>query len=224
MAVEQSPVEADRAMDTLDDLIGSKDFGPGARLPPERELSERLQVNRATLRKMLSRLEFEGRITRHVGRGTFVASKPTRTPDLSATSSPVELMDARLLLEPVIAREAAVRAKSAELDAMDDLLRRFESAEDYGEFERWDILFHQAIARATQSSILSGVDAMLRNLRCTPEWDRLKRASFSAETRALYRREHRAILAALSERDAAAAGVAMERHVASIYRRLIPTG
>ncbi|MCQ0971106.1 FCD domain-containing protein [Paracoccus sp. TK19116] len=213
-----------RATQVLEGLIGSGEFGPGARLPPERELSARLQVNRATLRKLLTRLEFEGRITRHVGRGTFVADKPDRTPDLSATSSPIELMDARLLLEPVIAREAAVRARSAELDAMEDLLVRFEAAEDYGEFEHLDILFHEAVARATQSSILQGVDAMLRNLRCTPEWDRLKRASFSADTRALYRREHRAILNALSERDAAAAGQAMERHVASIHRRLIRMG
>lgn len=215
---------ADRAIEALSELIKSEEFVPGARLPTERDLSERLQVNRATIRKALARLEYEGRITRHVGRGTFVAEVATLPQDIAAASSPIELMDARLLIEPVVAREAALRARTPDLEQMQKLLDRFERADDFGEFEKWDIQFHRAVARATQNSIFASIDEMLRNLRSTPEWDKFKRGSFSSATRELYRREHRLILAALSERDAIAAGKAMEMHIRSIHTRLTRFG
>src|SRR5688572_27744725 len=53
---------------------------PGHRLPTERELQVELGVARNTLRKGLQRLEREGKIVRHVGRGTFVAELKAATP------------------------------------------------------------------------------------------------------------------------------------------------
>ena len=214
-----STAAPDGMMGALKKLISSDQFGAGARLPTERELAGRLQTNRATIRKALALLEHEGRITRHVGRGTFVAATAAR-PDLAAASSPLELMDARLLLEPVIAREAALRARLSDLQRMENLLRKFDAAEEYAEFETWDIQFHQVLAQATQNVIFASVDDMMRNLRSTPEWDKFKRASFSADTRRLYRREHRTIFSALVERDAMRAGQAMEMHIRSIRARL----
>ena len=49
------------------------------RLPPERELSEALGVSRTELRKALSALESEGQLWRHVGKGTFIGSRPLDT-------------------------------------------------------------------------------------------------------------------------------------------------
>lgn len=56
-------------------LISSGQWQEGARLPPERELCQRFEVSRATLRQALAELEDRGLVTRHQGRGTFV-SKP----------------------------------------------------------------------------------------------------------------------------------------------------
>ena len=53
--------------------IRAGEWAPGDRLPPERELCRDLAVSRATLRQALGALEQRGRVTRHQGRGTFVA-------------------------------------------------------------------------------------------------------------------------------------------------------
>lgn len=54
--------------------IEGGEFAPGDRLPSESELAQKFQTTRTTVRQALSRLVFEGLITRHVGRGSFVAS------------------------------------------------------------------------------------------------------------------------------------------------------
>ena len=102
---------ADRieATETLLDFIEAGDFAPGDRLPPERELMVSLSMTRTALRKALDKLEHDGQIWRHVGKGTFIASQPGtnrsgRLAELSKQVTPVHMMRARLSLEPAIAR------------------------------------------------------------------------------------------------------------------------
>src|SRR5512137_1024438 len=59
--------------DSLLDRIESGRLLTGDRLPPERELSEGLGVNRLTLRRALRLLESQGMLIRRQGSGTFVA-------------------------------------------------------------------------------------------------------------------------------------------------------
>ena len=58
----------------LKDFIEAEGLEPGDRLPPERDLAFKLGLPRTALRRMLASLEKEGRLIRHVGRGTFIGS------------------------------------------------------------------------------------------------------------------------------------------------------
>lgn len=53
--------------------IRSGVFRPGDPIPPESHLSQKFGVSRTTVRQALSRLVYEGLITRQRGRGSFVA-------------------------------------------------------------------------------------------------------------------------------------------------------
>jgi GntR family transcriptional regulator len=74
--------------------IRSGQWAPGSRLPSERELCEILDVSRATLRQALAELEERGLISRHQGRGTFVARPRLQAP-LSGFFSISEALRAR---------------------------------------------------------------------------------------------------------------------------------
>ena len=100
----------DRALMCLRQMINSGRMARGSRLPPERELALRCGVGRSALRKALARLEAEGVVWRHVGRGTFLGGPPDpTTSQFSSLSSagPKDVMEARLMFEPVIAAAAA---------------------------------------------------------------------------------------------------------------------
>jgi len=59
--------------ESLLDRIESGKLRPGDRLPPERDLSKMLSVNRMTVRRALQVLESQGLLLRRQGAGTYVA-------------------------------------------------------------------------------------------------------------------------------------------------------
>jgi GntR family transcriptional regulator, uxu operon transcriptional repressor len=62
--------------------------GPGSRLPTERQLAADLGVTRSSVRHALAMLEAQGRISREVGRGTFLRDAPQGAADVSAVGFP----------------------------------------------------------------------------------------------------------------------------------------
>src|SRR4051812_30004956 len=80
----------------LDDGAADGTLGPGAKLPTERALVERLAAPRGAIRRALETLEAEGLVVRHVGRGTFrtdIAHRPARDPP--PATSPPEIIQVR---------------------------------------------------------------------------------------------------------------------------------
>ena len=92
--------EAQGALTQLRAYLAQQDLHANAQLPPEREFCEVLGVSRGELRKALAVLEENGELWRHVGKGTFVGTRPfeeiTGVAEIAAASNPREVMHARL--------------------------------------------------------------------------------------------------------------------------------
>jgi DNA-binding FadR family transcriptional regulator len=195
-------------------------LGPGGKLPTERELATRFALPRNTVRKTLSQLEAEGAITRHVGRGTFLADIGGFPADSITHTSPAELMEARMRLEPTMAELIVINATPADFERMDTCLDRAERGTSLDDFEVWDAALHQALAAATHNRFMIRVFDMATAVRHQTEWGKLKDRVVTAERRLKYQEEHRAIVEALKARDADRARAAILTHLQHARRNL----
>jgi DNA-binding FadR family transcriptional regulator len=208
-------------------LLNGADGGtlvPGSKLPTERDLVHRFSAPRSAVRRALEALEYEGLITRHVGRGTFVTEAATRKVDgAPADTSPAEIMQVRLLIEPQIATLAARVATQADLDRIAECLDAGGvcAADDFEGFESWDARLHRAIAQAAHNGLLMNMFDVLNTARALPVWGTLKRRTSSPERRHGYHREHTAVVAALRDRDPEGAAEAMRSHLEDVSDNLL---
>ena len=207
-------------------FLATREGAEDGRLPPERELSETLGISRSELRKALAELEAEGQIWRHVGKGTFVGARPLDTvADIAAMAkrtSPAEAMQARLSLEPEIARIAALHARPEDIAAMRLCLDSQRSAKTWREYESWDNRLHRAIAEATQNSLLLGLLDTLNAVRRAVTWGRLRPADRQRPSPDHHSfAEHARIVRAIEDRDMAAAAAAMRQHLQTVQTKLL---
>lgn len=196
-----------------------------SRLPPERDLADALGIGRTALRAGLAVLEAEGAIWRHVGRGTFTGTRPA-TDDralatLASRTHPDEVMEARLMIEPNIAALAAQRATRDEISELSRCLRKAETAHDFHSFELWDSAFHRLLAQAAHNELLLGLFNVINAIRDEEIWGRMKIASLTRRRQRNYDTQHRAVLAAVEDRDPAAAEAAMRNHIETVRRNLL---
>lgn len=220
-------LETDRgqAIAALRAMIESGTYGPGDRLPPERELMASLTMSRGTLRRALDVLEREGRIWRHVGKGTFVANIGDGNVDdwttaLSRQLTPFKMMRARMCLEPAIAREAAVNASAEAMLRIHDARRRAKEASSWAEYESQDDRFHREIALACDNVLLAALFDRLNEVRRTVAFDAVVRHSTKPAEDHTSFAEHDRIAVAIEARDPKAAQAAMQRHLGSVSARL----
>ena len=141
--------------DQIEGLIASGEFSGGERLPPERDLAQKLGVSRATVREAMIALELSGRIDIRIGAGIFVreasparrSRAPTRRNGDDPGPGAFELIDARIAIESGIAALAASNRTEPELEAMSAALRTMEHALDEGaSSDDGDRAFHIAVA------------------------------------------------------------------------------
>lgn len=205
------------------DGIADGSLASGTKLPTERELVQRFSVARNAVRKVLAQLEADGVITRHVGRGTFVAGETGAggvPADSIAHTSPGELMEARLRMEPALAELIVTNATTADFERMEACLEKAERAATLDEFELWDAALHQALATATHNRFVIRVLDLVTAIRHQAEWGRLKDRIVTPERRLKYQEEHRAIVEALKQRDAERARNAILAHLQHARRNL----
>jgi GntR family transcriptional repressor for pyruvate dehydrogenase complex len=211
-------------IEKLRSYLNAGDIPSDGRLPPERDLAEKLGIGRAGLRKALSVLEREGQLWRHVGKGTFFGSRPIDTvADVAAMarrSNPIEVMGARISIEPEIARVAALNATPGQVAEMRACIARTRQAATWRQYEAWDNRLHRTIGEATQNTLLLGLLDTLNAVRREVTWGRLRDNPVRPPDDHHSFAEHDAIVGAIADRDTATAAAVMRAHLQSVDRRL----
>ena len=197
-------------------LIVSGEFKEGSRLPPERDLALQLGVSRPTVREAMIALELSGLVEVRVGAGIYVISSKPRlvlTPNSKIkVPSPSELIEARLMVEPINAALAAERFRPELIDDLERAIKH-QIAEDAIGADA-DRQFHMIIAEATGNRALVEITEYL--------WDQMLSSHMwrllidHAQLKGLYPiilDDHRDLLNALTRRDSESAKNIMETHL-----------
>jgi DNA-binding FadR family transcriptional regulator len=213
------------ALTQLKAYLAQLNLPENARLPPERELCDILGVSRGDLRKALALMEAEGEVWRHVGKGTFLGTKPREElsiiADVASRSNPAEVMRARLLVEPLLAGEAALHATGEAIAEMRLCLTGARRAESWRQYESWDNRLHRAVAEGADNLVLLALFDSLNAIRRTVVWGRLRIAPERPPADHHSFADHEEIVAAIEHRDVGAASRAMRRHLDSVHRKLM---
>ena len=202
----------------ISDLIEEGVFPPGTRLPGERELAERFNVSRVTVREAEIALQAIGRIEIKTGSGVYVCEEQPKAighlPDVSA----FELTEARSLIEAEAAALAAKIISDETLDKLDELILAMASKDEEVSLAA-DRDFHAAIAEASgNGAMLHTVETLWRMREELPAVKHCYEAVCEEDTE-MRAKEHQDILDALKARNPEAARRAMREH----FLRLIGT-
>ncbi len=131
-------------------------------LPSERTLAAKMGVSRTALREALKRLESQGLVAVQHGVGVQVVNRLHKSVRTSvAWRVPNErqrlrqLMEARLLIEPEVARLAARRVTKTQLGQLRDIQNRLGRAKSTAEAARLDLTFHGVLAHACGNEVFA---------------------------------------------------------------------
>jgi DNA-binding FadR family transcriptional regulator len=199
----QAPTTFEETVERLGTAIRLGLLQPASRLPPERDLAERLRISRSTLRQALTTLVESGHLVSLRGRagGTFVAERPPLGEGVAATvlGDAREVLDYRVAVETGAALLASERASRTDLERLDGLTDRMDEATEFVDYRRADVRFHIGVAEATGSprivAAMTGVQGQMSNL-----------IARIAHPRAVLRssnEQHRRLIAHLRRRDSA---------------------
>ena len=194
----------------------------GERLPAERQLAAALSSSRTTVREALRILEHNRLVSRRVGSGTFVTFRPEAgEDDVAEVTSPIELVEVRIAVEPHMVRLATLHATLRDLDRIAEALDALEAEGLSAEgFTHHDRTFHQAIADATRNPLMVSLYRQINHVRGHRQWNAMKDKVLTVESMAAYNREHRALYDALRARDADLAVEIVLRHLDAARQQL----
>ncbi len=202
-------------------------YSDGDQLPAERQLSERYEASRSTIRKALTNLEEIGLVVRKIGSGTFVnyiLNDEDKAENVIDKISPLQLMEARIGFERQMTRLAVVHATAQDLATIGAVLEKLENTNnDKEEFTRWDLEFHLLLAKCSRNPLILHLYSQINEVRNHSQWGASKDLVLTPANIADYNKCHRAIYNALCQRDVAGTMDALNEHMELARIHLIGT-
>jgi GntR family transcriptional repressor for pyruvate dehydrogenase complex len=215
----------DEAIEKIKDMIVRGELVPGSRLPPEKDLAERLGLSRSSMREAVKALEVIRVLDVRRGDGTYVTSLEPQllleaisfVVDLHDDDSLLEIFAVRRVLESHATGLAAQQASDDEVAALDAEISGVAPDTDIESLVEHDVRFHSAIALLAGNQYLASLlDSLTSQTVRARVWRGLTQAGAVERTLA----EHRAILDAIADHDAELATSIAQVHIAGIERWL----
>lgn len=209
---------SERLADDIMEIIRSERLGPGDQLASSRDLARRFEVTTPTVREALRRLEATGAVEFRHGSGTYVGPGVDRrllaNPHCpsSTREGVLELVEARLVVEPPIAAAAARTRDPVGLRMLE------ENVTNALHPPRGDIRpavhFHVALAAASGNALLQETIEALLHVRAREQIEIRHRY----DDRARDHEEHVRLLEAVRDGDPARAERLIAEHLESIRK------
>jgi len=212
-------------------LIKNNKLKPEDKLPPERELAEKLSISRGSLREAFRVLESRGLIKSKPGGGRFIreikkdAFIDTKNVILNLEKSSIlELLEAREIFEVRVVEFAAERATAEDIKVIEEVFSRLSEeggTEDRGakdeEKMESDTEFHMAIARASHNFVFINIIRLHLDLLKETR----KKTWQIPGRREEQQGEHQAIFQAIKEHNSKKAAKAMLQHLINLRKVII---
>ena len=186
------------------------------RMPSERQLAKQFGVARGTIRSALRQLEQMNLVTRRAGSGSFVCYRGYADhEDITELTSPLELIDVRIAVEPAMARLAVVNANAQDIERMEEALLRVEKeATDPETFSTHDEQFHMSLAESARNPLMLWLYRHINEVRGHAQWVARKDKVLTPQKIKQYNQQHRNLFTAISRRDVDEAEKAIREHLA----------
>jgi DNA-binding FadR family transcriptional regulator len=205
-------------------LIRDNKLKPGEKLPNEMELCGHFAVSRPTVREAVKVLVSQGIIEIRRGKGTFVRQMPGISEDplgLDFIVNPnmrLVLIEARIIIEPGVARLAAQKADDQAIAAIGASVKEMEDIVLQNNVNiEVELNFHRSIAEATKNPVITRIipiimESITKTYRDAPRTTEDHRHALE---------EHRRIYQAIAARDPDRSYEAMQMHLNASYQRTL---
>jgi DNA-binding FadR family transcriptional regulator len=229
-----SPVRAyERVVEQIEEAVLSGRLQPGSRLPSERDLMTQFGVSRSTVREALRVLQSNGMVQSRAGdpRGPEVLPPSSSSLQKSmsrlaraSSMSLAELLQFRMLLDGSAYLLAAQLRTEAQLAEMEAARQAMSAAVDVGypEFSSADVAFHDAVARATQNSLIVVCSNVVRGVVVDLITDHLAHAPDRQALMHSYLKHHTEVLQAIRDGDGALASRLSRHALHDSYAEYLP--
>ena len=219
-----SPVKSTKiyemVMEQIKDIVKKGELKSGDKLPSERDLCEKLEVSRASVREALRALQMLGLIESKHGEGNFINEniqnsllEPLSIVFLLLGSKSEDILELRKVIEPETAALAAKNITNEQLIELKELMDELNNNSDAEICASIDKKFHYKIAQASGNHLISNIMFSISSL--IEKY--IENSKIHALNKTLVRDQHEEIWRALETHNGSVAAAAVKKHLELSY-------